>query len=325
MLRNLIDEVRSRRVLAFAALGVLLALALPLLFLKSAPDGAPTANTAAPAAAEEAKLPDRAARLLATSDADAVGGRASGSSHDPFSPPAAYRAAIAAAGAKGGAGAGGAGGASPAAGTGNAPAGSAAAKEAANAQAGGGSKGLDPVPVVIKNPGATTPSTSNATSPSKSTSSRKPARSLNAANAAVDIRYGAKRDTRIRRAIPRQKAFYIHGKLVAVFVKYSPVRKAAVFAVAPGIHISGEAKCRVSNGACRYVDLPAGSHAWLTMVTPSRTIVSRRLDVVHIKRRSPGTTRALSAGARSEAGCLARKLVAMERGDALLGRNACKN
>jgi hypothetical protein len=323
MLRNLIDEVRSRRVLAFAALGVLLALALPLLFLKSAPDGAPTANTAAPAAAEEAKLPDRAARLLATSDADAVAGRASGSSHDPFSPPAAYRSTIAAAEAKGGAG--GAGGAAAAAAPGNAPAGSAAAKEAANAQAGGGSKGLEPVPVVIKNPGATTPSTSNATSPSKSTSSRKPARSLNSANAAVDIRYGAKRDTRIRRAIRRQKAFYIHGKLVAVFVKYSPVRKAAVFAVAPGLHISGDTKCRVSNGACRYVDLPAGSHAWLTMVTPNRTIVSRRLDVVHIKRRSPGTTRALSASARSEAGCLARKLVAMERGDALLGRNACKN
>ena len=54
--------------------------------------------------------------------------------------------------------------------------------------------------------------------------------------------------------------------------------------------------------------------------------MSRRLDVVHVKRRTAGSnTRATSASARGEASCLARKLVAMERGDALLGRNACKN
>jgi len=323
MLRNLIDEVRSRRVLAFAALGVLVALALPLLFLKSAPEGAPDANTAAPAAAEQAKLPERAARLLATSDAGAAGGRAKGSAQDPFSPPAAYRAAIESPTANGAAGpapAGG-GGSAPAA-AGSVPASSAAAQKAANEQAGGGSKGLSsPVPAVSTSPAATTGTPSD-----RSTSSRKPARSLNAANAAVDIRYGPKRDTRIRRAIPRQKAFYIHGKLVAVFVKYSPTRKAAVFAVAPGLHVTGDVKCRVINGACRYVDLPAGAHAWLTMVTANRTIVSRRLDVVHIKRRTAGgRTRATSASSRSEAACLARKLVAMERGDALLSRNACKD
>ena len=319
MLRNLIDEVRSRRVLAFAALGVLVALALPLLFLKSAPEGAPTANTAAPAAAEEAKLPARAARLLATDDAGAAGGHARGSSQDPFSPPAAYRsAAAAAADGKAAGGSAGAGGASAPAASGSAPASSAAAKEAANAQAGGGSKGLTaPVPAVTTSPSTTT---------DNDTSSRKPARSLNSQNAAVDIRFGAKRDTRIKRAIPRHKAFYIHGKLVAVFVKYSPVRRAAVFAVAPGLHVTGDVKCRVISGACRYVDLPAGAHAWLTMVTANRTIVSRRLDVVRVKRRTAGrNTRATSASARSEASCLARKLVAMERGDALLGRNACKN
>ena len=319
MLRNLIDEVRSRRVLAFAALGVLVALALPLLFLKSAPEGSPGVNTAAPAAAEEAKLPARAARLLATNDGDTIGGRASGSSQDPFSPPAAYRSAAAAATAAQGGG-----GSAAQGGGGSAPASSAAAKEAANAQAGGGSKGLE---VTIKTPAATTPSTtSNNANATTSTGTTKRARSLSARNAVVDVRYGPKRDTKIRRAIRRQKAFYIHGKLVAVFVKYSPSRKAAVFALAPGLHVTSDVKCRVIKGSCRYVDLPAGSHAWLTMVTANRTIVSRRLDVVHIKRRAAGRkTRAISASARSEASCLARKLVAMERGDALLGRDACKN
>ena len=105
---------------------------------------------------------------------------------------------------------------------------------------------------------------------------------------AVDIRFGPKNDTKIRRAIPRNKAFYIHGKLVAVFVKYSPSRKKAVFAVAPGLHISGPVKCRVEDGVCRYLDIPAGSHARLTMVTRQQgTSCSRRLDVVRIKRRAP--------------------------------------
>jgi hypothetical protein len=310
MMRNLIEEVRNRRMLAFAALGVLVALALPLLFLKSAPEGAPTANAAAPAPAKEAKLPARAARLLATSDPGAPGGRAKGSAEDPFNPPASYMAAAAAAAAKGDAAA------TPAA----AQSGGAAPKAAAGG--GGGGTSDKPVEVVVTNPDAT-PSTSTRGNRS---SSRRPSRSLTARNASVDVRYGPKSNTRIRRAIPRQKGFYIHGKLVAVFVKYSPARKAAVFAVAPGVYISGAAKCRAQNGACRYVDIPAGRHAWLTVALPSRTIVSRRLDVVRIKRRTASSqTRAASASARREASCLARKLVAMERGDALLDRAACQD
>ena len=308
-MRNLIEEVRNRRVLAFAALGVLVALALPLLFLKSAPEGAPTANTAAPAPAKEAKLPARAARLLATSDQGAAGGQAKGSAEDPFNPPASYMAAAAAAAAKGDAAA--------------TPAATQSGGAAPKAAAGGGASDK-PVEVVVTNPDAT-PSTSPRGNGSGSRTST-PSRSLTARNASVDIRYGPKANTRIRRAISRQKGFYIHGKLVAAFVKYSPSRKAAVFAVAPGVYISGEAKCRAQNGVCRYVDIPAGSHAWLTVALPSRTIVSRRLDVVRIKRRTASSrTRAASAGARSEAACLARKLVAMERGDALLHRDACQD
>lgn len=317
MLRNLIDDVRNRRVLAFAALGVLVALALPLLFLKSAPAGAPEANSAAPAAATEAKLPARAARLLATTDAGAPGGRAKGSAQDPFAPPSSYRAAAAAA-AKGGV-----------AGT---PAATTTTASAASAKSGSGPGGSSskPVEVVITNPGTTpstsgtTPSTSGTTSNSTGSSSRRPS-SLTADNASIDIRFGPRVDTRIKRGIPRQKPFYIHGKLVAMFVKYSPSRNAAVFAVAPGLHLTGPLKCRVVNGSCRYLDIPAGAHAWITTITANRTIVKRRLDVVRIKRRSASSTsRAASASARNEASCLARKLVAMERGDALLDRDACK-
>lgn len=293
MLRNLIDEVRNRRLLAFAALGVLVALALPLLFLKSAPEGAPAANAAAPAAAEEAKLPPRAARLLATSDPGAPGGQAKGSAEDPFAPPASYRQ-TADATATGG------------------------ASSKTPATTSGGASTITSGPSVV-------PGTPSAPSTPATTTPRRKTPTINAANAAVAIRFGPKADTKIRRSIPRQKALYIHGKLVAMFVKYSPSRKAAVFALAPGLHITGDIKCRVVNGSCRYLDIPAGAHAWITTITPNRTVVKRRLDVVHIKRRTPSSsTRARSASARIEASCLARKLLAMERGDALLTRDACQ-
>ena len=310
MLRNLIDEVRNRRMLAFAALGVLVALALPLLFLKGTPVGAPAADTAAPAPATEAKLPARAARLLAATDTGTPG-QASGSTQDPFAPPASYRAAVAAA-AKGAATVGG-------------------TDAAAKATGGGGSSSTNPIPGVIKNPGSSTQTSTPTPTPTPSTTNDRPARtapakSLNAGNAGVDIRFGPKAETPIKRAIPRKKGFYIHGKLVAMFVKYSPSRSAAVFAVAPGLHITGAVKCRVIGGACRYIDVPAGQHVWLTYITPNRTIVNRRLDVVRIQRRSPrsGTT-AASASTRSEAACLMQELVGMKLGDALLDRDACKS
>jgi hypothetical protein len=299
MLNNLIEEVRNRRVLALAALGVLVALALPLLFLKGAPEGAPAANAVAPAAATEAKLPARAARLLDATDGSAVSGHASGRSADPFSPPESYRAAVAAA-AKG------------------PVSGGSTTSSSATSSGGGAGASATPAPAVIKNPGATTPS-----APQRRTQA--PSRKLTASNAAVDIRFGPKADTHIKRAIPRQKALYIHGKLIAMFVKYSPSRKAAVFALAPGLHVTGDVKCRVIGGSCRYIDVPAGEHVWLTYITANRTIVNRRLDVVRIKRRGAGSsTAARSAGARSVASCLMGKLVGMQLGDALLDRDACQ-
>jgi hypothetical protein len=297
MMRNLIEEVRNRRVLAFAVLGVLVALALPLLFLKSAPEGAPEANMAAPAAAEPAKLPARAARLLETTDAGTASGQAKGASHDPFNPPAAFRAA--ADEDKGG-------GAVP------------AKASEPKASSGGGSTATKPAPAVTQSP-APRPATNNNVAPRRTTSA------LNANNARVDIRFGPKTNTKIHRGIARQKGLYIHGKLVAMFVKYSPSRKAAVFAVAPGLLITGPVKCRAVDGTCRYLDIPAGAHAWLTMATPSRTVVSRRLDVVRIKRRAPrSSTRATAARTSSVSACLLGKLQDQKVGDALLDRDACK-
>lgn len=298
MFRTVLDEMMRRRLLPVAALAVLVAIIAPLLFLKGAPDDAPSANAAAPAAAEPAKLPARAARLLAANDGDASDGATKGSAQDPFNPPSSVRAAAAAA-AKGGA-------ATPAA-------------KADTGKSSGKASGAttDPIPVVIKNDDKQASSKSNSTSPKRSTGSS--TRSI-----AVDIRFGAKKDSRLRRAIPTNKAFYIHGKLVAVFVKYSQSRKKAVFAVAPGVHISGPSSSRVTDNV-RYVDIASGSHARLTLVTASKTVVSRRLDVVRAKSRTTSnTTKATAASSRSEAACLLGKLTAMKPGDPLVNRDACE-
>lgn len=297
MLSNLIDEVRSRRVPAIAALAVLVALALPLLFLKSAPEGAPAADAAPPAATEEARLPDRAARLLATSDADAAAGKAKGSAHDPFRPPAAHRAAARKAAA------------------------AATAEPPGSARKhGGGASPSRPIPVVIQNADGSRPKPGGSSSGGSTTAA--PPTTTSTGEVAVDIRYGALQNSRIRRAIPRMKPFYIHGKLVAVFVRYSPSRKKATFAVAPGLHISGPVKCRRQDGACRYVDIPAGSHVRLTMLSSTRMIVSRRLDVVRTRWRASTTTRA--AADDGDNACLLRKLLAQDPGDVPLERDVCE-
>lgn len=302
MFRNLLDEVVRRRLWPLLVVAALIAVAAPLLFLKSAPDDAPTADTAAPAAPATAKLPARAARLLATSDAGEASGHATGSAKDPLLPPASYRDAAAS---------------SNTAPSGTAPKSSTSATTTK----------AKPIPVVIKNAdGSSTKSNdSGATTPgSTPAASSKPANTLTARTAAVDVRYGKQTDSKLRRAIPRHQAFYIRGKLVAMFVKYSPSRAKAVFAVAPGIHISGPVKCRVADGACRYLDIPAGSYARLTLLTAKREVVRRRLDVVRIKHASTsGSTSATAASEDNVSTCLLRKLVMMKPGAALLSHDAC--
>jgi hypothetical protein len=300
MLRNLLDEVVRRRLWPVLALAALVALAVPLLFLHSAPQNAPAADTAAPASPASAKLPARAARLLATSDDEGSTGHATGTAHDPLMPPISYRAE-ASAGTT-----------------------TTAAKTSSTPEKKKSSKSK-PIPVVIQNAdGSSTPSSNSNSSDDKGSSSAAPAATLTAENAAVDIRFGKDENAPLHNAIPKMQAFFIRGKVAAVFVKYSPSRRKAVFAVAPGIHVSGPVTCRVENGVCRFLDIPAGSYARLTMLTSKREVVRRRLDVEHITRRVTGQTKAGAASTSDANVCFLHKLEAMKPGSALIDRNACE-
>jgi hypothetical protein len=306
MLRNLLHEIVRRRLWPIPAIALLVALVAPVMFLKSAPAGAPSAQTAVPAPAAPGKLPARAQRLL-DANAAAAKGRTSGSQRDPFQAPSSHR--IAAAGAAAGA--------------------------AAPAAAGSATK---PVAVVIQNSDGSTPATSKptATTPAPgsatgtgagagagagATTVTDPSRTL---LASVDVRFGKAAGGRVHRAIPRLKPFFIHGKLAAVFVKYSPSRSKAVFAVAPGLLVTGPVKCRRVAGVCRYVDIPNGSFARLTTVTRDRIVVSRRLDVAAIHTGAKAGTTAVAASDAGTNGCLLRELKSMKPGDALFGRDACE-
>jgi len=68
-----------------------------------------------------------------------------------------------------------------------------------------------------------------------------------------------------------------------MFTHYSSARKVAVFAIAPSTTVGGDVECREVKGVCRYVDLPAGSYARLTMRSADGSVISRRLDVVSIR------------------------------------------
>jgi hypothetical protein len=141
----------------------------------------------------------------------------------------------------------------------------------------------------------------------------------------VDIRFGPTADSRLHRAIPRLKSFFIHGKLVAVFVKYSPSRNKAVFAVSPNVLVTGPVKCRRKDGVCRYVDIRAGSFARLSTLTKDRILVTRRLDVERIDHgSSAASTTVVAAEDRSEGVCLLRKLQAMRSGGTAIDRDACR-
>ena len=272
MLRSLIGEVVRRRLWPIPLAAILIAVAAPLLFMKSAPVDVPA--DAAPAAAAPGELSTRAQRLVATSDqAVASRKRSQRRSQDPFAPPAsATKAKDAAAGAP--------------------PA-------AAPAATGSGAAGA----VVIKNSdgsSTTMPATKQpATSKKKKTSmakkkqapaakkkiAPKPTPAPTPATVTyVDVRFGERKDTGLRHRVPRLQTFRAGGKVAAVFVKYSPAHDKAVFAIAPSTYVSGDVKCRKVNGVCRYVDIPEGEHVRLTLRGEDGRVVSRRLDVVRIRK-----------------------------------------
>jgi hypothetical protein len=295
MLRSLCNEIVRRRLWPIPVLALLVAFAAPVFFLKPAPTGAPAAATAAPAPAAAGNLPARAQRLLAaTSPAGSPGG-ATGSAHDPFQPPASQ---IAAATKVPGGSASGAG---------------ATGKDSSTSASGSGTSSK----TTTTSPSAT-PATS-APSPSPSDTSRP-----TVSTASVDVRFAAHAGGRVHRAIPRLQPYFIHGKLVAVFVKYSPSRDKAVFAVAPGIAVSGPVKCRRADGVCRYLDIPAGSYARLRTLTKDRILVTRRLDVERIGTGAASTgTTATTAKDQSENACLLKKLRALSIDADPIDRNGC--
>ena len=112
------------------------------------------------------------------------------------------------------------------------------------------------------------------------------------------MRFGKALPSKVRRRVPAMQTFRAGGKVAAIFVKYSPTRNKAVFAVASSTKVKGDVKCRRKAGACRYVDLGEGQHVRLTMRDADGTLVSRRLDVVNIHRESAPIAGAAAPAAR---------------------------
>ena len=308
MLRNLLDEVMRRRLWPIAVAALLVMVAAPLLFLKSASPGAPASAAAPPAAAPEGELPARAQRLLATSDGAQKGGarNARRRAGDPFQPPSGY-----------------------------------AAKSADEAQAPAKEKGAaaaaanEPVPVVITNadgtspvtPGTAAPGTSSATAPGGPIGDDAKTANADKRQIAVNVRFGQSLPGRLHRRIPRLQTFVAGGRVIAIFVKYSPRRKKAVFAIAPSTLVTGEVECRRKSDLCRYVDIPAGKHVRLTTLSSNGSLVTRRLDVVRIggSPRAGATAVAAARSAPANGSCLLARLLTLDAKDSPLAATACKS
>lgn len=310
MLRHLIDELMRRRLWPILALSALVAVATPLLFLKSAPSGAPVAAAPAPAPAPAGELPARAQRLLETGSGGEQGAarRPSGRAGDPFQPPS-----------------------SSAARSSRKKAGARSAKKRRSAR-------TNPIPVVITNADTTKPSTSKKAAGSKPPMTSKaprvtsPGRPIGDATTtakrarAVDVRFGKRHPGKLHRGIPRLQTFVAGGRVIAVFVKYSPSRDKAVFAIAPSTEVSDGPECRRKSDLCRYVDIPAGSHVRLTTLTADGSSVSRRLDVVQIRHtRDAGATAAAAGTAPANGACLLGRLLALTAHDGPLAADACRS
>lgn len=261
MLRSLVDEVVRRRLWPILLAAVVIAVAAPLLFMKGTPAGAPAASSAPPPA-QPGKLPSRAEKLVTTSDKAATPHhKTSGQGRDPFAPPASAIKASAAA----------------AAGTATNTNTNSSPKAAAQPKT-----STKPIPVVITDSNGSSVKVSNPT-PSTTKHTANTTASLGANVDSVDVRFGAKSGTKIRRGLRELRTLKVDGKVAAVFVKWSPKRQKAVFAISPTTIVTGDVQCRRKQGVCRYVDIPAGKYARLTWLSADGgTYITRRLDVVHV-------------------------------------------
>lgn len=303
MVRNLLDEVMRRRLWPILVLAALVAVAAPLLFLKSAPTDAPLVSAPAPAAAPSGELPARAQQLLATTSADRKGTspKPKRRGSDPFQPP-------------------------PSA----AKASRDTSKDSAGKTAGPAGSPTEPVPVVITNADGSTPSTATAPAPGTSSAATPigddTTTTVAKATTFVDIRFGERYPGRLHRGIPRTQTFVVAGRVIAIFVKYSPTRHKAVFAIAPSTLVTGDIECRRKNDMCRYVDIPAGESVRLTTLASDGSLITRRLAVARIGRTpSSGAKAAAASSAPANGSCLLGRLLTLNAQDPPLAAEACKS
>lgn len=269
MLRSLVDEVVRRRLWPIPVIAILIMIGAPVLFMNSALE-APPARPGPPAA--PGKLTPSGHKLLSGDDkAFAPHEKLKGKGQDPFAQSSgAARAADDSA---------------------TAPA-AAAAPSASSATTS---------PVVVQNPDGSSSTMPAATSTAKKATVKKkvpakkttpkvvvpePTTSSAAARATVtyvDARFGKRMGTMLRYRVPRLQTFRAGGNVAAMFVRYSPTRDVAVFAIAPSTKVDGDVSCRKVKNVCRYVDIPAGSYARLRLLGSDGSVISRRLDVVSIR------------------------------------------
>lgn len=294
MLRSLVDEVVRRRLWPIPLVALLIAIAAPLLFMKSTPAGAPAASAAPPAAAP-GQLPATAEKLVTTSDkAVTPRQKSKPKAQDPFAPPASAKKSASATGATQ----------------------SAAKQTAGTAKA---------IPLVITNANGQKLTISTPNKKKKKTTTPKtttpqpttPTVSVSKPVTYVDVRFAKALPGKVQRRVPRMQTFRAGGKVAAIFVKYSPTRNKAVFAIAPSTTVRGDAKCRRKAGSCRYLDLGEGQHVRLSMRAADGSVVSRRLDVVSIHQ-APAPVAAAATPATTplstpvaEATCLLKRLLTL--------------
>lgn len=291
MVRSLVQELVRRRLWPVPLVALLVAIAAPVLFLRSAPANAPGAS--GPPAPATGELPARAEGLLDTSQkAVTPRHRLKGKGQDPFAPPTSAGRSAAS------------------------PTTSAAAAKAAAASS------PKAIPVVITNANGSTPATAAPTTtgtPKAAKPATAPKTTTTPTTVAVktvtyvDVRFAEQMGSMLRYRVPRLQPLRAGGKVAAMFVKYSPARRKAVFAIAPSTKVDGDVRCRRVRGVCRYVDIPAGSYARLTMRGANGRYLSRRLDVVSIRHMPLAGNATASARTTplATATCLIKSLLAL--------------
>jgi hypothetical protein len=320
MLRSLVDEVVRRRLWPIPLLALVVAIAAPMLFMKS---DAP-AVTELPPAPAPTELPITAKKLVSGDDKSAVViVRPKHKKQDPFAPPASSSTSDSAASAS----------------TETAAATDPSQSVPVSIDGSSGSTTsptTEPTTTSTTTEPTTSSSTASATKPKSSTTTKtkttkttKPKVTTSSASANkrvtyVDVRFGKRMGTMLRYRVPRLQTFQAGGRVAAMFVGYAAARNAAVFAIAPSTAVTG-VKCRKVKGVCRFIDLPPGAHARITLVGERGVPVHRRLDVASIRHLKlvAGSKSSARMTSLSDARCLFSKLVSLSTTAPSISADAC--